>query len=67
MALQKRRLGKHRVHSRRSAWMSSLRKPNLQKCPNPTCGAPKAPHRVCSNCGQYGGKQILDVTIDDDE
>ncbi len=65
MALQKRRLGKHRVHSRRSAWMASIGKPTLQKCPN--CEAAKAPHRVCANCGQYGGKQILDIKTDDDE
>ena len=25
------------------------------------CGAPVMPHRVCSSCGQYGGKQVIDV------
>ena len=28
-------------------------------CPN--CSAPLAPHRVCTVCGKYDGKQILDV------
>ena len=23
------------------------------------CGAPKRPHRVCLNCGDYNGKQVL--------
>lgn len=63
MPLQKRRLGKHRIHSRRSAWMGSLGKPTLQACPN--CSAPKAPHRVCAKCGHYRGEQVLDVENDD--
>lgn len=25
------------------------------------CGSPKAPHAVCSVCGKYKGRQILDV------
>ena len=25
------------------------------------CNAPVAPHRVCTACGQYGGKQVLAV------
>jgi len=28
-------------------------------CPN--CHAPLMPHRVCSACGQYDGKQVLAV------
>jgi large subunit ribosomal protein L32 len=28
-------------------------------CPN--CGAVKQPHIVCSNCGWYGGRQVIDV------
>ena len=27
----------------------------------PSCKAPVMPHRVCTACGQYGGKQILNV------
>ena len=65
MPLQKRRLGKHRVHSRRSAWMASLGTPSLQNCPS--CGSPKAPHRVCSKCGSYRGQQVLEVETDETE
>ncbi|MEK7635088.1 MAG: 50S ribosomal protein L32 [Patescibacteria group bacterium] len=25
------------------------------------CGSPKAPHEVCSTCGKYKGKQVIDV------
>jgi large subunit ribosomal protein L32 len=27
----------------------------------PQCGAVKLPHRVCSNCGTYRGRQVIDV------
>ena len=64
MALQKRRLGKHRVHSRRSAWMGSLGTPTLQKCPE--CDAPKVPHRVCIKCGKYNGREVLEPQADDE-
>ena len=26
-----------------------------------SCGAPVMPHRVCSACGQYDGKQVITV------
>lgn len=65
MPLQKRRLGKHRVRSRRSAWMGSFAKPTLQACPN--CGSPKQPHRVCASCGQYRGQQVMAVESEDNE
>ena len=33
--------------------------PARSTCPN--CGAVKQPHIVCSNCGWYGGRQVIDV------
>jgi large subunit ribosomal protein L32 len=66
MALQKRRQGPHRIHSRRSAWMrNAATKPVVQTCPN--CSAPRVPHRVCLKCGFYGGKAVVDVKTDEQE
>jgi len=63
MALQKRRLGKARIHNRRSAWvrrqMEASQK-QLTKCGN--CDSMKLSHRVCEQCGFYGGRQIIEVS-----
>ena len=40
---------------RSNVW--KLRAPALSKCPN--CGEWKAPHRVCSNCGTYRGREVI--------
>jgi large subunit ribosomal protein L32 len=54
MALQKRRLGRARIHHRRSSWMRrSGTKATIQECPN--CGEARVPHRVCMKCGFYRG------------
>jgi large subunit ribosomal protein L32 len=31
----------------------------MAKCDN--CGAPKLPHRICSACGQYRGRQYKTI------
>jgi len=31
----------------------------ISECPS--CGSPMIPHRVCATCGQYKGRQVLDV------
>jgi large subunit ribosomal protein L32 len=31
----------------------------VESCPN--CGEPKLRHHLCNGCGQYRGKQILEV------
>jgi large subunit ribosomal protein L32 len=60
MALQKRRMGRGRIHSRRSAWMGRIaHKPFVAACPN--CQAPRLPHRVCMQCGQYRGETVVEV------
>lgn len=58
MALQKRRRGPARTGHQRSAWMkkSGENRPLVQACPN--CQAPRIPHRVCMQCGFYGGTQV---------
>ena len=32
------------------------------KCPN--CHEPKLPHRVCPHCGQYKGREVIEVGED---
>lgn len=55
MAQPKRRWSKARTHSKRATWKKE--QPNLTSCPN--CHESIIPHRVCSNCGYYNGKQIV--------
>lgn len=62
MAQPKRRWSKARTHSKRSTW--KLDKPTIAKCPH--CHEPVLPHRVCSNCGYYNGKQVVDVSENND-
>ena len=58
MAVPKRKTPRSKTHSRRSANMK-LALPAKSICPQ--CGAAKLPHRVCSNCGTYRGRQVIDV------
>ena len=56
MAVPKRKTSKARRDKRRSnVW--KLEAPALVKCPQ--CGEYKRPHRLCSNCGYYNGRQIV--------
>ncbi len=58
MAVPKRKTSKARRDKRRNnLW--KLNAPTLVKCPN--CGEYKRPHRLCSACGQYNGRQVLNV------
>jgi large subunit ribosomal protein L32 len=38
--------------------MASVKKPQVTRCPK--CEAPKAPHRVCLECGWYGETQVTE-------
>lgn len=56
MAVPKRRVSKARRDKRRSSvW--KLDAPELVKCSQ--CGELKRPHRVCSACGYYNGRQVI--------
>ena len=57
MAVPKQRHTKSRRNRRRSH--HALKKQNISVCPK--CGEPVLPHNVCSNCGVYSGKEIIDV------
>ena len=56
MAVPKRKVSKARRDKRRSSvW--KLGAPTMVECPN--CHELTAPHKVCSNCGFYDGKEVL--------
>ena len=58
MDVPKRKTSKARRDKRRSAvW--KLDAPAMSKCDN--CGAIKAPHKVCKNCGFYKGVEVIKV------
>ncbi|OGO22160.1 MAG: 50S ribosomal protein L32 [Chloroflexi bacterium RBG_16_51_16] len=53
----KRKLSKGRRNRRRAH--DALQPRNLVTCSN--CGAMRLPHTVCSNCGFYGGREVIKV------
>ena len=58
MAVPKRKTGKARKNKRRSnVWKMSA--PTLVKCSH--CGEYKRPHRVCPACGQYKGREVINI------
>ena len=57
MANPKRRHSKARRDKRRSH--DALSAPGLSTCDN--CGEPKLPHRVCTSCGHYKGREVIEV------
>lgn len=52
---------KKKSNSRRKQQRShdALSRPLYGKCPN--CEAPRQPHRVCASCGQYNGRNVVEV------
>lgn len=56
MAVPKRRKSKARRDTRRA---QNMKPPHVAVQACPRCQEPKAPHRVCSHCGYYDGKDIL--------
>ena len=58
MAVPKKKMSKAKSRSRRS---SAWRVQASARSTCPRCSAVKRPHRVCGNCGFYGGRQAIDV------
>jgi large subunit ribosomal protein L32 len=65
MAVPKQRQSHSRTNKRRSQHKVSM--PGLATCPR--CHSPHRPHRVCAECGYYGGRIVVaqDTGDDDDE
>jgi large subunit ribosomal protein L32 len=56
--LPKRKVSPGRRDRRRAH--DALKARNVVVCPN--CGEPRLPHRVCSNCGHYQGREIIEIS-----
>ncbi len=57
MANPKRRHSQRRTSIRRAN--DHLTSKALSECPN--CHERKLPHRACPKCGQYNGREVLEV------
>ena len=55
MAVPKKKTSKSRKNMRRAH--DFLTAPASSLCPQ--CKAPKLPHRACSACGTYKGKEVI--------
>jgi large subunit ribosomal protein L32 len=55
MPVPKQRTSKRRRDMRRSHHRLDV--PTLNPCPQ--CRQPRLSHRVCPNCGQYGGREVI--------
>lgn len=53
----KRRHSKRRTSTRRAH--DHLKSTGLSLCSN--CGEPKVPHRICTKCGYYKGRAVVEV------
>jgi len=60
MAVPKRKTTRTKRDSRRSHWKSTAA--TYSECPQ--CHQPKLPHRVCANCGYYGGRQAVEIEVE---
>jgi large subunit ribosomal protein L32 len=57
MAVPKKKQSKTRSRKRAANWKAQAS--TFSECPQ--CHQPKLPHRVCSNCGYYAGRQAVEV------
>ena len=58
MAVPFRRTSKTKKRMRRTHLKKTA--PGLTTCPN--CGAAIKPHRACTKCGNYKGKEVVKVS-----
>ena len=57
MAVPKKKVSKSRRNNRRSH--DRIMMSNLAECAN--CGELLRPHHVCSSCGYYDGREVVDI------
>ena len=57
MAVPKKRRSKAKKRTKRACWKIDL--PNLRPCTS--CGSLVVSHRACLVCGQYKGRQVIQL------
>ncbi|MCX8044986.1 MAG: 50S ribosomal protein L32 [Desulfobacterota bacterium] len=57
MAVPKKKISKSRTRTRRAH--HALTPANVGTCPQ--CNEPKLPHRACSKCGYYKGREVVAI------
>jgi len=57
MAVPKKKMSRSRTRRRKAAWKVAA--PVAVACER--CSAPKRPHRVCRECGHYGGRKVVET------
>ncbi|HSH74255.1 MAG TPA: 50S ribosomal protein L32 [Longimicrobiales bacterium] len=60
MAVQQSKVSKARTRARKSA----NRYEGLQPGTCAVCGNAVLPHRVCKNCGNYDGRQVITISAE---
>ncbi|MGK2931804.1 MAG: 50S ribosomal protein L32 [Solirubrobacterales bacterium] len=55
MAVPKKRTSRTRRDKRRATHKAA--KVRVNHCPK--CHSPRLPHRICPNCGDYNGREII--------
>ncbi|MBW3605961.1 MAG: 50S ribosomal protein L32 [Actinobacteria bacterium] len=60
MAVPKRKKSRSRTRHRRARWLAAPR-PTMANCSR--CASPIKPHTVCSVCGYYRGRRVLEVDV----
>ena len=61
MPVPKRKTSKSKRNKRRTH-QKITNVPNPTSCPQ--CGEPKLPHHVCSDCGSYKGRTVIETLED---
>ena len=59
--LPKRKRSKARKRSRRAHSAVAIK--SLSPCPN--CHSPRLPHRACTVCGTYAGREVITVEAEE--
>lgn len=65
MAVPKKRTSVSRKGLRRAGHTHKLDRKHPMSCPN--CGDLSLPHKVCSSCGTYKGKEVLTIKAKSEE